>query len=86
MSSLLFASVSLLSGYIAGKIFGLQEAQSRAIAFEIGIHNSALAIVLAMEILKSEVMAVPSAVYSLLMYPIAALFGFMLSRMDSAKV
>lgn len=74
-ASLAFNVASLLVGYFAGRIAGLTEAQNRAIAFEIGIHNGTLAIYLALAVLKDGSMAIPAGIYSLLMYFTAAAFG-----------
>ena len=47
---------------------------------EIGIHNSTLAITIAISVLDSVLLAVPAAVYSLAMFVIAAAFGWLVSR------
>jgi len=77
---LVFNLASLLVGYFVGKTVGLTEGQNRAIAFEIGVHNGALAIYLALVVLKNGTMSLPAAVYSLLMYFTAAAFGWWLVR------
>ena len=80
LSTLVFCLMSLTIGYIAGKIFGLREADSRALSFEIGVHNSALAIYLAINVLSNKVMSIPPVIYSIWMFPLAALFGFILTK------
>jgi BASS family bile acid:Na+ symporter len=80
-ASLAFNIASMLVGYLAGKLTRLTEEQSRAIAFEIGIHNSTLAIYLALVVLKSGTMAIPAAIYSLLMFFTAAAFGWCAARL-----
>ena len=52
-----------------------------ASGFEIGIHNSTLAIAVALTVLESTAMAIPSAICGIVMFPIAAIFGFVLVRM-----
>ena len=46
--------------------------QAIASAFEIGVHNGTLAIAVAISVLDSVELAVPAAVYSVLMFPVAA--------------
>jgi len=77
---LVFNLASLLVGYLIGKTVRLTEGQNRAIAFEIGIHNGALAIYLALAVLKNGTMSLPPAVYGLLMYFTAAAFGWWVVR------
>jgi bile acid:Na+ symporter, BASS family len=79
-ASLVFNIASLLLGYGAGKLAGLSEGQDRAIAFEVGIHNSALAIYLALAILKDGSMAIAPGIYSLFMFVTAAAFGIWVTR------
>ena len=43
-----------------------------ASGFEIGIHNSTLAIGVALTVLESTAMAIPSAIYGIVLFPIAA--------------
>ncbi len=80
MSTFIFCAASILIGYFSGKFFKLNDAQSRALAFEIGIHNSAMAVYLALNVLKNETMAIPIAIYSIWMYPLAFLFGFIINK------
>ncbi len=55
-------------GFLAGKLFGLSLAQQICIAIEVGIQNGTLAIAITAGLLNNPDMAVPAAVYSLLMY------------------
>lgn len=75
-----FNLISLSSGYFAGVLAKLARPQSIAIGFEIGIHSSTLAILLALQVLGSELMAIPAAVYAVIMYPAAAVFTVWLLR------
>jgi BASS family bile acid:Na+ symporter len=65
---------ALLMGFILGKLFGLNKRQRSSIAIETGIQNGTLAIALALSpaILNNTQMAVPAAIYSLLMFVTAA--------------
>jgi BASS family bile acid:Na+ symporter len=47
---------------------------------EIGVHNGTLAIFVAENVLDSTEIAVPAAIYSLLMFFLAALWGSVVSR------
>ncbi|MBD1845044.1 bile acid:sodium symporter family protein [Cyanobacteria bacterium FACHB-63] len=57
-----------LGGFFAGKLFRLPLAQQICIAIEVGIQNGTLAIAITAGLLNNPDMAVPAAVYSLLMY------------------
>lgn len=76
----LFCAASLVLGYAVPKLFGLGDRQAIASSMEIGVHNSALALVLAVDVLGETEISVPAAVYSLLMFPFAALWGWAVTR------
>ncbi|BCH35776.1 transporter [Mesorhizobium sp. L-8-10] len=77
---LLFNLSSLLAGYYLSRWAGLDRSLSTAVSFEVGIHNSTLAIYLAVGVLGSFELALPTAVYSLVMYVTAPIFGVWLTR------
>ncbi|XHX79850.1 MAG: bile acid:sodium symporter family protein [Stenomitos frigidus ULC029] len=60
--------LATLVGFLAGKLFRLPLAQQICIAIEVGIQNGTLAIAITAGLLNNPDMAVPAAVYSLLMY------------------
>ncbi|GAA4916604.1 BASS family bile acid:Na+ symporter [Actinomycetospora succinea] len=76
----LFCLVSLGAGFLVPRLFRVGHRQSVASAFEIGIHNSTLAIAVALTVLGDERLAVPAAVYGVIMFPLAAGVGYLLSR------
>lgn len=76
----LFCLLSLTIGYGAAVLLRLSHAQAVAASMEIGIHNTTIALTIAISVLGSTAVAMPSAVYSLLMYVLAALFGFAITR------
>ncbi|EOM77038.1 bile acid:sodium symporter family protein [Rhodococcus rhodnii] len=76
----LFCLLSLSIGYIVPRALGSAYPQSIACSMEIGIHNSTLAITIAIGILGSTEIAVPAAVYGVVMFPLAAIFGAVVSR------
>ena len=80
IACLAFNLISLFSGYFAGLVTRLGRPQAIAIGFEISVHNSTLAIILALQVLESEAIAIPAAVYVVLMYPVAAGFTYWLNR------
>jgi BASS family bile acid:Na+ symporter len=65
---LLLNLVAMLAGFLAGKVFRLPLAQQICIAIEVGIQNGTLAIAITAGLLNNPDMAVPAAIYSLLMY------------------
>ena len=75
-----FCALSLAVGFFVPRLLGLSPAQCVASGFEIGIHNSTLAIAVALTVLGNTTIGVPPAVYGIVMFPVAALFGFVLSR------
>ena len=85
LAALVFNLASMLVGYYAGHLTRLGEAQSRAIAFEIGLHNGTLAIYLALAVLQNSAMSVPAAIYSLIMFVTAACFGWWVTRSRRAS-
>lgn len=65
---LLLNLLSTLAGFLVGKLFRLPMAQQICIAIEVGIQNGTLAIAITAGLLNNPDMAVPAAIYSLLMY------------------
>lgn len=53
LATALFCVISLLVGYFVPRIMGINSYQARACAFEIGIHNSTLAMTIALTIMAS---------------------------------
>nr|WP_315488912.1 bile acid:sodium symporter family protein [uncultured Rhodoferax sp.] len=81
---LVFNLISLLVGYYLSRAAGLNKSMSTAISFEIGIHNSTLAIYVALSVLGNLQLALPAALYSVSMYLTATLFGLLVLRRKSA--
>jgi BASS family bile acid:Na+ symporter len=65
--------VSLAIGYAVPRLLSLPVAQATSISLEIGIHNAAVAIFVAMKVLESEVAAVPAALYGVIMLATAGI-------------
>lgn len=77
---LAFNLLSLLAGYYLSRGAGLDKSMATAVSFEIGIHNSTLAIFVALSVLQNFQLALPAAIYSVSMYLTAALFGVLVLR------
>ena len=80
---LLFNILSMAIGYFIPRWVRIEKKQAIAIGMEIGIHNGTLAIYIALSVLGNSVMSVPPAIYSLLMFFTAAIFGFWVSRRNA---
>ncbi|WP_123747728.1 bile acid:sodium symporter family protein [Saccharothrix texasensis] len=83
--SALFCAFSLAVGYLLPRLGKVGHRQAIASAFEVGVHNSTLAITVAVSVLGSERLAVPAAVYAVVMFPLAAVAGLLLTRGRNAR-
>ncbi len=72
----LFCLISLSLGYLGARVLRLDHPQAVASSMEIGIHNTTIALTIALSVLDSTEVAIPAAVYSILMYVLATAFGF----------
>jgi BASS family bile acid:Na+ symporter len=77
-----FNVISMAIGYYVPLAFKLPRKQAIAIGMEIGVHNGTLAIAIASSplLLNNSMMAIPPAIYSLIMFFTAAAFGYLVSR------
>ncbi len=82
LAALTFNLVSMAIGYFVPLLVKLPRKQAIAIGMEIGVHNGTLAIAIASSplLLNNSMMAIPPAIYSLLMFFTAAAFGFLVNR------
>ncbi len=83
--ALAFNLISLTLGYLAPRLAKVGKPESVAAAMEIGIHNGTLAIVIATTLLNMTEMAVPAAVYSIVMFFTAAAFGYLVRPRSSGQ-
>ena len=69
-------------GYFLPALLNISKRQRIAIGMEIGIHNGtlAMAIATAPTLLNNTAMAVPAAVYGIMMFFTAAAFGWLVNR------
>ncbi|MGF1924822.1 MAG: bile acid:sodium symporter family protein [Bacteroidia bacterium] len=77
---LAFNIISMCMGYFIPFLFNINKKQSIAIGMEIGIHNGTLAIYIALNVIGNSTMSIPPAVYGLIMFFTAAIFGYLVSR------
>jgi BASS family bile acid:Na+ symporter len=79
---LVFNVLSLLLGYGLPRLAGVGRPEAIAAGMEIGIHNSTLAIAVAISpaLLDNTRIAIPAAVYGIVMFFTAAAFGFLVNR------
>ncbi|MGV9612797.1 bile acid:sodium symporter family protein [Nocardia xishanensis] len=76
----IFCLSSLALGYAGARLLKLGQPQAIATSMEVGIHNTTVALTIALSVLGSAEVAIPSAVYSILMYVLATAFGFVVGR------
>jgi BASS family bile acid:Na+ symporter len=77
--ALVFNLLSMITGYFVPRLINLEKKQAIAIGMEIGIHNGTLAIFIAINVLGSSAMGIPAAIYSLIMFFTAAIFGYLVN-------
>jgi BASS family bile acid:Na+ symporter len=75
-AALLLNLVCMLAGYIAAKSARLVGSQVRTIVIEVGIQNGTLGIAVASTLIGNNTMAIPAAVYSLIMFVTGAIIIF----------
>ena len=73
------------AGYGLGRLVRLPRPLCIAIGFEVGIHNSTLALYLALGVLQQFPVALPAALYSVSMYVTGLLFGMWLRHRPLAR-
>jgi len=82
LAALAFNLTSMAIGYMIPRLLRVERRQAIAIGMEIGIHNGTLAIAIASSpvLLNNPTMAIPPAIYSLIMFVTAAMFGWFVAR------
>ncbi|MDN5660655.1 MAG: hypothetical protein L0G72_07805, partial [Brevibacterium aurantiacum] len=74
----IFFSIVVL--VVGARLLKLGAPQAIAVSMEIGIHNTTIALTIALSVLNSTEVAIPAVIYSILMYILATAFGFAISR------
>lgn len=87
LAALAFNLASMAVGYVVPGLLRVERKQAVAIAMEVGIHNGTLAIAIASSprLLNDTVMAIPAAIYSVIMFFTAAVFGALVARRQAAS-
>ena len=80
IATVIFGFSSLFIGYCLPLLLSVPDRQARACTFEVGIHNTAVAITVAISVLGNNTIAIPAGIYTIIMYTFATLFGIFLSR------
>jgi len=80
LACLAFNVFSMAVGYFVPSLLKVNKKQAIAIGMEIGIHNGTLAIYIALNVIGNSLMSIPPAVYGLIMFFTAAIFGYLVSR------
>ncbi len=71
----------LVIGYALSRALRVDKRQAATVAIESSVQNTALAIVIASSMLRNDVMVLPAAIYSALMYATGIAFVFVARRM-----
>lgn len=79
-------ALALTVGYGAARALQLDRAQGIATAYEIGIQNTTLAMTLALSVMGSTEVAIPAAVYSVVMNVFGFGFGLLLGRLPAREL
>lgn len=83
LAMLVFNLGSMFIGYLIPRLLKLSNQEATAISMEVGIHNSTLAIYVAVALLGSFALALPAAVYSIIMFFTAGIFSFYLAKKNA---
>ncbi|MBM3185122.1 MAG: bile acid:sodium symporter family protein, partial [Bacteroidetes bacterium] len=86
LAALVFNLSSMIIGFFVPLFFKIEKKQAIAIGMEIGIHNGTLAIFIALNVLDNSMISIPPAIYSLLMFFTAAVFGILVNKIGENKV
>lgn len=84
--SLLLNLLGMLSGYYITKAITKNKARAVAVGVEVGIVNGTLGIAIAAGILQNSVMTIPSAIYSIIMFPAALLMVYIGTKKTKSAV
>ena len=87
LPALVFNLSSMALGFLVPLLFKLPRRQATAIGMEIGVHNGTLAITIASSplLLNNTTMAMPPAIYSLIMFFTAAAFAVVVARSNQEQ-
>lgn len=72
--------ITMVFGYYIAMLFKLEKSQRNTISIEVGVQNGTTAIFVASTLLANGAMAIPAAIYSLLMFLNVGIFIFLVTR------
>lgn len=81
---LVYAGLSFALGYFVPLLLGVDRRRAVSCSMELGVHQSALALLIATQVIDNDRIAEPSAVYSLFSLIMAALWGFVIREKQGA--
>lgn len=76
----------MVLGYGIARGLTLDQPSAKAISIEVGIQNGTLAIAIASSLLNAPIMAIPAAIYSLIMFVTSAVFGWFVQQQSKSVV
>jgi len=88
-ATILLNAAGIFIGLLAGRMAGLTQRESLAVAVELGVKNGTIALMVTLTLLESSAMSIPAAVYGVLMFPIGfllAMYGRRLIPKASAEL
>jgi BASS family bile acid:Na+ symporter len=86
--TLVLNGVMMCLGYAIATALKLDHASAKSITVEVGIQNGTLAIAIASAptLLNSPTMAIPAAIYSLIMFATSAAFGWLMQQKSQKAI
>jgi len=77
---------SMIAGFVVGKSFRLHFKNKITIAVEVGLHNTALALIIAGDKIANPAMQKPALVYAMFSFVITFLIAWIMMRMYGSRV
>ncbi|TGL97076.1 bile acid:sodium symporter family protein [Leptospira barantonii] len=84
-ASLALNLITMALGFLGATLMKVTQSQRTSITIEVGIQNGTLGITIASTILNNPAMAIPSAIYSLIMFATGAIFSLWMHRVPDSK-
>lgn len=80
LATAVLCALALAGGYLLGRLARADRRDAVTLGLEVGVQNCMLAILIAFNVLQSETIAMPAAVYGIVMYPLAFAFIHLAGR------
>ncbi|KAB1933879.1 bile acid:sodium symporter family protein [Micromonospora sp. ALFpr18c] len=82
LAATLFCLLSLTLGYAVPRLFGVDGPRAVAVGMDVGVHNSGLAVTIALDpgMLGSSEIAIPGVIYAMVTVPCAGLVVWLINR------